>query len=401
MKRIGIITLYYKNHNYGGLLQAYALQHYLSNMGYCVEQIRFQFYDFVDSSIKPQTLQSKSTNIFYNLSLKRILLKVLKLLTNKQYKKNLQLRYLALEKFESQIPHSQRVYNDSNIVDCIPIYDAFFVGSDQVWNVDWYDKKGLFLNFVPLGKPKFSYAASMPSTQISENKKEQIKKYLVGFDLISVREKNTAEYLTSVTDRSDIKLVLDPTLLLTKNDWEKLISHSRRINKRYVFCYFLGQSYIIRKIARLFAKKNKLKIITFPFLSGFDYEDVFFGDYKFFDATPNDFISLIRDAEYVLTDSFHACVFANIFKTKYVVFSRSNVGQNMDSRVTTLLDMFSSTERFCYGDRCSLEYINSVINKQLPKTSPKFEEQKLKSELFIKKCIEIVERNSKNEDRKN
>lgn len=277
-------------------------------------------------------------------------------------------------------------------------YCGYFVGSDQVWNMNWYSANHAFLlEFVPDNIPKFAYAASMPNNNLNSEQEEMVAKDLKRFQAISVREQITVDYLIKLTARNDIEHVLYPTLLLGRNEWEN-IAVKKTIGEKFIFCYFLGGERKMRSLANIYARMSSLKVVTLPHLSGIQKFDFAFGDYKLYDVSPNELLALIRDAEYVFTDSFHACVFANLFKTKYIVFSRSRIGQKMDSRVVTLLNLFNSSERFCDGDKASIEYINKVIDKELPINLEKFNAIKAKSEHFMQKCIELVGQNTRNEN---
>ena len=164
--KIGILTKYYGNKNYGGLLQSYALVQYLRQKGYDAEQISFKEKDC--PGIK---------RYFFGitrLTLLNILLLVCKKLKEKKLSRvykdistvtisNLKARYAALEEFQYFIPHSDKIYDSNTISECNDAYDIVIVGSDQVWNLEWYNQE-YFLDFVEKRQKKISYAASMPKT---------------------------------------------------------------------------------------------------------------------------------------------------------------------------------------------------------------------------------------------
>lgn len=371
MKKIGIVTLYYKNHNYGGLLQAYALSTYLNDCGYKSEQLSWDFNHGFDpygfQTIKNKSLKSKIKLSIYN---------VLYLFN----KRNKQKRAKAFEEFESIVPHSKTVYTEDNISESVKDYDAFIVGSDQVWNMDWYHPEH-FLDFVPEEIPKISYASSMPNTNLTEEQREIVKNSLSRFQGISVREQDCAKTLSSKTGQN-IEWTLDPTLLLDRSQWER-IAKPYDIKGKYIFCFFIGANSNMREIAKEFSKKTKLPIVSFPHLSYTNISDFTFGDVRIFDAGPDSFISIIKNAEYVITDSFHATVFSNIFKTKYFVFSRKGSGK-MDSRVTSLLDMFNSSERFCHSENLNVDYMMNIKDKEVEGINDKFTQMQEKSKEFLK-----------------
>ena len=368
--RVGIICLYYKNHNYGGLLQAYALTNYLNSHGVDCEQISWDFMDGLKRD-RNETTSYKSIG--------RIVKTFIISLIEHVNKKNQSKRMIAFERFEKIIPHSSKVYTRDNIEESITEYDCFITGSDQVWNMSRYNPEQ-FLCFVPTSRVKLSYAASMPDLKLTKEQKKIVCDHLKTFDAVSVREKITAEKLNEWSEKK-VEWVLDPTLLLTALEWEK-VARPYEIKDDYIFCYFLGGRKDIRHIAEEFAKKIGFKIATFSHLGCTNVSDVMFGDYKIYDAAPDEFLSLIKNAKYVLTDSFHATVFSYIFKKKFFVFSRAGQ-ENTDSRITSLLEVFDEPERFCNGSRFNAAYLLSLKDKAVTEEGEKFVQMKEKSEQFL------------------
>ncbi len=367
--RIGIVTKYYKNRNYGGLLQSYALSVYLNNQLYNSEQICY------DCSPKSNSVLKKR-RILQLFNIKRVITKLIIIpIKRKKNKRN-----FAFNKFDLYIPHSIKVYYRDNINCCIDDYDLFIVGSDQVWNLDWFDHN-YFLEFVPNNKKKISYAASLGHSSLTEERKKYFKNILPSFDAISVREKDAVDLLQPLTDKK-VAWVLDPTLLLDKSDWDE-ICPERRIGKKYLFCYFLGSDKRIRKLAKQYAKKHKLKIVTLPHLCGIAKSDIGFGDYKLYDVTPNDFISLIKYADCVFTDSFHACVFSTIYNKNFYVFNRLGM-ENMVSRIYSLTELFECQEHFCdTDDKFNMDYIEQLQSINYDKDFQLLKTMKEKSTRFL------------------
>lgn len=368
--RVGIISLYYKNHNYGGLLQAYALTNYLNSHGVDCEQISWDFMDGLKRD-RNETTSYKS--------IKQIVKTFIISLIEHANKKNQSKRVIAFEQFENMIPHSEKKYTRDNIEESIAEYDCFITGSDQVWNMTRYNPEQ-FLQFVPSSKAKLSYAASMPDLKLTENQKRIVCEHLKTFDAVSVRENITASKLSEWLGKK-VEWVLDPTFLLTAFEWEK-VARPYEIKDDYIFCYFLGGRKDIRHIAEEFAKEIGFKIATFSHLGCTNVSDVRFGDYKIYDAAPDEFLSLIKNAKYVLTDSFHATIFSYIFKTKFFVFSRAGQA-NTDSRITSLLEVFDEIKRFCTGNKFNVGYLLSLKDKALKDESIKFVQMKKKSEQFL------------------
>ena len=379
MKNIGITTMFHNSENYGGVLQAYALAEVLSQMGFQAEQILIQ-------SESKRSKQEKPLNICSELKriIKRNIIRTLNKIILFFLTKKLSQRSGAFEQFRDCVPHSEKIYTSLNIEECLKKYDIFITGSDQVWNMNWYNRN-YFLDFVPRDKVKISYAASMPDVNISNEEKEIVKNHLESFDAVSVRESNTAIFLEELTGKKT-ECVLDPTLLLGKEDWDKICS-DKIVNYKYIFCYFLGDDMRERKIAKEFAKKLKLKIVTLPHLDLIKKSDIFFGDRKLYNVSPQMFISLIKNAEYVLTDSFHAAVFSNIFKTKYYVFERVGTIE-MSSRISTLLKITNTNERYLENNKATIDYMLSIKHMDVGDPSDEFETMRNKSFEFLRKNID-------------
>ena len=377
--KIGIITHYYKSTNYGGNLQAFALCRCLNKMGDDAEQICFQ-YTAKRSFLK----RLVGKNIFKTAVIKVKAKLIHKKIQDENLKYNVIERHVAaFEDFnQNVVPNSGKVYDSNNINACVNCYDAFITGSDQVWNVTWYYPE-FFLDFVPSDKIKLSYAASIAKSRLTEEQKNIFRKSLRDYRAVSVREKS-AEDLIKDLSPVPVQTVLDPTLILEKEDWDNICS-DRVVNEDYVFCYFLGENKCSRRLAEDFARKNNLKLVTIPHSGGaIKLADRDFGEIKLFDATPNDFISLIKHAKYVFTDSFHAVVFSYIYQKQYFIFNRDKSG-SMSSRITDITELFGTQERFCFSKaRESVGYIEALEPIDYTKENPTFDELKKKSIDFLK-----------------
>lgn len=375
MKKIGVITHYYNSHNYGGMLQAYAMINTLFKLSRQSEQLCF-------AQTIPEKKLQPNQKINLTSKVKQIKKGIYSILKNPIYSK-IKLRNRAFYAFELKIPHSSKVYTSDNVFECVNDYDTFITGSDQVWNMDWYYKE-YFLDFVPDSKRKISYAASMPNTNLSYDQKQIICEHLKSFDAISVREKETANFLSEITVK-EVEWVLDPTLLLSKDDWDKICTE-RVIKEKYIFCYFLGEDKKHRTLARKFAKKVGYKIVTLPHLGRVNKNDIPFGHFKLYDISPEQFISLIKHAEYVITDSFHATVFSNIYQTKYFVLDRVGIGE-MSSRIKSLVSLTGERFRFCTGKNQNANYMLEIKDILVPPLSDELLKMREKSIEFLKKNL--------------
>ncbi len=374
MFKIGILTHFYKSKNYGGVLQAYALVSYVNASFMRTEQICYKS-NTVNFSL-PHKEDNKKIFLRY-FSPKKILRKLVFFAK----KNKLALRYNAFEKFYEYIPHSENVFNKHNVKNSTNNYDIFITGSDQVWNMTWFDPN-YFLEFVPDEKKKIAYAVSMGHSSLTEEQKDYLKRVLPTFTAISVREKDMVDLLQPLTDKK-IEWVLDPTLLLDKGDWDE-ICPERRIKEKYLFCYFLGHDERIRKLAKKHAKKNNLKIVNLPHLCGIAKADIGFGNYKLYDVAPNDFISLIKYADCVFTDSFHACVFSGIYNKNFVAFNRHGM-ESMATRIYSLCELFECRDHFCdCEEKFNIDYIGRLEPIDYNKDFTLLKEMKERSIDFLK-----------------
>ncbi len=368
--KIGILTHYYGSKNYGGLLQSYALSVYLNNIGYQCEVIS---YDFLQKSLRKKLTFKKICHMVKDLVKTSIYISY-----NIKKKK----RDTCFSKFaNSKIPHSYNVYLTKDLKSCVNDYDVFIVGSDQVWNPEYFFD-GFYMDFVPSTKIKISYAASISSDNLTEEQLCIFKNSLVDFAAVSVREQNAVALLSPVSP-VPVQWVLDPTMLLTLEDWDKICS-PRIIEHPYMFCYFLGDDNTERQLAIEYSHKHNLAIVTLPHLLGYFRScDKKFGHEQLYNVSPEDFISLIKYAEFIFTDSFHATVFSGIYQKQYIVFERT-AKSSMKSRIYSLTSLYETPERFCNSaDKQTISYIDSLPPIDYTRKLEKLEQMKEASKTFL------------------
>lgn len=275
--------------NYGNRLQLFALSEILKKMGRTV-------LVYWPKRFKTRIKEVLKYNILYR----------------RKYKK------------EAKIRRFTRKYLPRNSV----LIDPFFaiVGSDQVWNPNWLNKRQYLLD-VPCDGKIISYAASMGVDTLTEEQKRVFERYLQDYKVISVREKSAKELLQPLTDKP-IEVVLDPTLLLEVDVYESLEKKPRNIkpDEKYILCYILGGREHMNAIKK-FADEHNYRIILFSDKEGSDYGI-------------EEFLYLVHHAELICTDSFHACIFSFIFERPFVIFRRSGGADYMYSRLQNLVDVF-------------------------------------------------------------
>ena len=383
MKKVGIMTMYYQSINYGGLLQAYALCHYIEHLeGFQAEQICYSGKKNIKiKGILKRVKLLGPTQVLFKV-LKRIKSKFNRFITVFFLKTQLELRKKAIVKFRELIPHSDIVYNDENLTD--ELYDIFVVGSDRVWNPNDAESP-YYLKFVNK-KNKIAYAASLTSNNLTSIHKKLLKEALINFNAISVREKESAKILSSFISKS-IEWVCDPVMLLDKEIWDTVAS-PRFIKEDYIFCYFLSKDNMNREIVKLFSKLFSLKIVTIPHANNqICFNDLSFGDIKLYSVSPNDFLSYLKNAKYVFTDSFHATVFSIIFNKEVFALSREEL-KNSGTRIESLTSLLGIEDHYCVTDEmCNLSYLSNVPKINYVKINNMVSKFRKKSINYLEKAL--------------
>ena len=336
--KVGIVTLYHANYNFGGLLQAYALPKVLKeHFGIEAEQI--DYVPTVQSVKEEQDNKKGIAKCFY-----RIIYNFGIFFFDKVNKKKLNRRKQAFDSFINEIPHGETPCDYYTINESLNRYGVFVCGGDQIWN-DFKEDQNIevySLQFVPSGYKKIAYAPSMAVLEASSSFKKVMRNGLNGLDAVSVREKKSLSVLQQLTEKN-IEVVVDPVLLMTADEWTRSARGTKNKGK-YVLCYLLGDSTQQREAVKKAAKRLRLPVLTFPHIlvNVVRKCDLFFGNIHDYTSGPREFIGLIKNAEMVITDSFHACVFSMIFKTPFAVFERGGIGEtgNMNSRIYDFLEEY-------------------------------------------------------------
>lgn len=344
MKKIGLCVCY-DTKNYGSQLQVLATQLKVQSLGYDYEIIRYKKkYDLkmilksVPRLLNPWMVRGKLARLEKKQRLKKY----------PEIRRMCSQRNQLFEGFiERFFDHLSPVYvGYEELKKRTPHYDGFLVGSDQLWLPSGLASGFYTLGFVPDKKMKIAYATSFGVGKIPVWQRGRTRAFLKRFDFLSTRELRGAEIIRELTGR-EAQVVVDPTLLLTREEWECVIPEKKIINTPYIFCYFLGAAKEHREIAHELKKKTGLPIVTTPFLDHFVQEDLEFGDMRLFDVAPDDFVNLIRGAEYVLTDSFHGSVFSILHHKQFITFNRfpGTSGNSRNSRIDSLCGLLGLEKR--------------------------------------------------------
>lgn len=376
--KVGLMTLDSKMYNYGGMLQEFALWRVIQQLGKDCE--------IIDYDLRTELCTFSAKRHIRNLSLEKIVVKIARDIEGKKNvnTKNLDMlikrRKFLFDNFRKEMYFSEPVTH-SGLPTLQKKYSAVVCGSDQIWNPD-YNVPSFFLDFVEPPVKSIIYAASVGKEYLTKYQLHTYEKLMSHLDNISVRELSAQKMLQEYSHQKKVELVLDPTLLLDWDIWVNLANRVEKLTERYVFCYFLGNNPEKKNAAVRFAKENDCKLITIPYLHWkYDSLDDDMSDIEL-DVGPLEFLNLIYNAEYVLTDSFHATVFSIIFDKCFRVFGRQTGNYNMNTRIDTLLSYFDLEKCFVSPD----ELENNMEKEN--RNCRKFEEMREHSITFLRNALQ-------------
>lgn len=346
MKKVAVVSCYFQ-HNYGSMLQAYATQEILNIMDIPNETINIDGFKHEIKDAKMKYFRSR----MFSPDVIKDKLGFIKLYAakkiNRKLSENISVRDRRFDRFyKEHFKLSGQFSSKLELGKKSTDYSAFIVGSDQLWlpsNIaaDYYT-----LSYVDKSVRRIAYATSFGVSSLPEKQAEDAKKFLPQIDCLSVREKSGQDLVKSLTGL-DATLVCDPTLLLTRDQWMKIVDQKPVVDEPYIFCYFLGNNRMSRKCADDLRKETGCKIVALQQLDMYIKDDEQFADKALYDIDPADFINLIKNAEYVCTDSFHGTVFSVINQKRFCSFRRFVQKSTMstNSRIDSLLSVLGLESR--------------------------------------------------------
>lgn len=326
--KIGVATIT-EGANYGNKLQNYAMLKMFDSLGYEAENVK----KICDNE---KSLKTK---------LKRFVIKTLRV--KNHIKVTCQDKFARFNK--KHLKFSNNVYSSADF-NCDD-YKAIVCGSDQIWNFNFAtthkDLDYYFAGFAPQNK-RMAFSASIGVDYIEEKYHKTFIDYINKMAHISVRENQAAKIIKDLTGR-DVAVTVDPTLMLTADEWLKLAKKPKFIkNDNFIVTYFLGDSSDTDNYIDNVAKANNCQVIKLQ-NHYIDNEKII--NPQWFCADPCEFVWLFANAKAVITDSFHGCVFATIFKKPFRWFSRStdSINISMNSRMDTLFSKLGIGD-WCIGN---------------------------------------------------
>ena len=362
--RIGILT-FHRAHNYGAVLQCYALQQVLLALGHSVDVIDYRqpFIEKVYKTVSIKRIMSKNPL--------KIIIRIInefRLLKIRNEKKELYVHFLNSKLKLNRVPIN-------NIKEMPEDYDVYIFGSDQIWNskltggvdrIFWGEFE------TSNNANKVAYAASTNLSNIDEIGLSKISKLLKNFNHIGVREISIADKLQPYS-KNPIKAVLDPTLLINSDKWSS-ISKSIKCSKRYVLLYEVRKSNSKPEAANKIANKiaKEMGGVVIDIHKGYD-------EIKSF--SPEEFIGLFENASYIVTSSFHATAFSIIFRKNFYALALKD---GHDSRYEVLLNNIGLSDRLV-----SINFDNPEVDQDIDYSQVYLKLNKLKEDSmsYLKNAI--------------
>jgi hypothetical protein len=323
--KIGILT-YHRSHNFGAVLQAYAIKTYIASLGYNAEFIDYwpQYHE--------DMYALWSWNNFFHISIKsKVKMFIIFLFT---FLRKAKRRKLFFEFIDEYI-----VPRQFDTTDC---YDLVIYGSDQIWRYQQHPSyrgynKVYFGDDTVHAKRRISFSASMSDIRSDEETKFFFKEHLRNFDALSVRESAVREFVQPLTTQ-EVRQTIDPVFLLDKEQWA-ILARPRQFAGDYILLYNLLSDGNAVKIAERLSELNKIPVVLIKgAVSPITQRN------ERYIIGPKEFLSLIKYAAVVVTSSFHGMAFSLVFQKDFYVSMNRNTG-----RVQSLLEIIGLEKRFVTG----------------------------------------------------
>ena len=321
MKTIGLITFHFVN-NYGGVLQAYALQRVLEKRGDEVHVIDYRnwFIKLTDAirvfpiAKNPAVIKSGIASL-----------------------KQRKIRIRKINQFIREKMNLTNKFNSTSLYKSAPEYDYYICGSDQIWNP--FLTGGVtavyFLDFVKENRKKIAYAPSMGTNRIPNAFMNKMLKYIDGIDYLSVRERTTAAFLSERINRN-IEIMIDPTLLLSKDEWRKIEKKIEGLPEKYILLYMMQGDDNIYRYARLMKEKYNLPIVE---ISRYGFNPGI-ANQIYVDVGIEEFLGLFDGATCICTNSYHGFVYSLVFGKEVCLIP----SKHFSSRINNLCEMLNISD---------------------------------------------------------
>lgn len=357
MKKIGITTYWDTHTNYGQLLQGYALQNILYKNGFSPYTIKYTL---------------KEENIFYSKIINRLKngFNWRKLITGQYFIKTKQVitkqkndlnRERNFDNFRSLLSFSEKEYDSFNqIKNKPPKADIYITGSDQVW-ASWIrtkTKRIFLLDFGGKNTKKIAYGASFARDNLKKNERKLYRRCLKKYTFIGVRESSGIEICNSL-GITNCKLVADPTILLTKNEWLSLVKPNKEIeNKEYIFAYMVDNPIDNQNIL-IGLEYIKSKKTPFYYVSSALYED----ENSNFRPPVEEWINYVNNAKFIITSSYHGVIFCLLLNKPFLAIAKPH-SHKQNSRLVSLLELVNLTN-LLIDKNITIEKLDNLLEQDI------------------------------------
>lgn len=365
--KLAVVTLH-RVYNYGSVLQAYATQKVLEKKGHEVQIVDY---------ITPQRTKKK---IFFQAPANEMK-KGIKLFAYRMAKiGSLLLKEKTFGSFIKKNLHLTKEYvTAEDLEKDPPIADIYITGSDQVWNSLYNEgiDRGFFLDFLPDESTRLAFVASFGKTQLDESEVNITKKYIQKYKGLSVRE-DAAKHILNKLGREDAIQLIDPTLQLTGDEWREIAS-KRLVKERYLILMLLyNEDNHATEYARKIADEKGLKLVKISW----ELKKPQLVDKLFTHRSPEDFLSLFANAEFVVTNSFHGLAFSINLHRQFVVVPRNE----FNSRIESLLTLTGLNNRMVKTEKEVEQCMNTIIN--YIEVEEYLNQERTKANKFIEEMIQ-------------
>lgn len=357
--RIGQLT-FHAAHNYGSVLQAYALSRQLQLMGHDTEFI----------NLRPAA-QKKAYQIINGRGIHRAFHYLIYSVLKK--------RFRNFERFITQVlPVTAKEYvSTEELKEESFHYDAYVCGGDQIWNPVCQDfETAYYLQFLSKedSAKKISYSPSLGKTEFDKETLQKINEWVQIFDFISVREPRGADIIQRLTGRR-VQTVCDPVILLDKSEWIKM-AVKPKYNKPYILVYFLENNHGSRELTEYLRRITGYDVVIFN-----EYIRDFVKPYhKAYGASPEEFVGLFMNADFIYTNSFHGTAFSTIFEKPFIssiAIDQEHTVNNNDSRKIDYLKRIGLEDRLYTKGQPSKEFLLNMDYTQARKKIKRFREESM------------------------
>lgn len=363
MKKTAIVSCYFQP-NYGSMLQALATQMALDRLNIenetiCIDGInreirRAKALYFARASLTSDILRSKAG---------RAMAQVRVGMGSGDYSKNMKERLGKFSEFREKWFRVSEQYSSLSELSevCADRYSAVLVGSDQLWLPANIAAGYYTLDFVPHSVNTIAYATSFGQETLPRGSERAAMRFLPRIRHISVRERSGQKLVAKFTGRR-VPVVADPTLLFDGEAWLNVQQDEPLVDGKYIFCYFLGDNPPHRQFASRLAEATGCRIVALPHVDEFVRCDEGYADEALWSVGPDGFLNLIRNAEWVLTDSYHCSAFSMQYEKKFFTFRRFNrkTTQSTNSRLDTLFEQCGLEDRLLTGKEEISDYLNCI-----------------------------------------